>query len=212
MKKMFGFVAVLVAMSLVLTGCSLNFSGNKDGDSSKEPQTEEEKQLVEARKEIEPESWLKYSNKQFGVSWSYPDNWQTLQTTGQVLINVMSPTGGASMNISCFDMKKVEGFDEATPEEVAQINDVKIFAEKTEPGLINVVADYEMVSLTYPTISGLKTAKRIYKGTQSGIPIIGTQIYMIKDSLNCIFTFVSQESVYEINKDIAEKSGYTLKI
>jgi len=211
MKKMFGLAAILVVMSLVLTGCSLNFSSNK-GDTSQEPQSEEEKQLAEKRKEIEPEKWLTYSNKQFGLTWSYPDNWQPLQASGQILINMLSPTGKASMNISCFDMKTVSGYDKATQEELAQINDVKIFAEKTEPGLIKVVDDYEVVSLTYPTVNGLQAVKRIYKGKQQGVSVIGTQVYLVKDSLNCNFTFVAQDEVYEINKDIADRSASTLKI
>jgi hypothetical protein len=166
-----------------------------------------QKTFAQLKREAQPSKYLTFTSIVYGYSFIYPDNWKKTTVINKATpINMTSPNGGASLNLTCTDFTKLEGYENAATE----VNDIAILSTKMEPQLIKAVEGYQGISKIITTQNGSKVVKRVYKGLMKGIPIKATQTSMVKNGTNCVVTYLAQESVYDLYKDIAARSSASL--
>jgi len=158
--------------------------------------------------------YLTFSNSIFGVSYSYPDNWDKGQLGSAILHHVTPSTGGAGISISCIDFKKMSGYEKATPKEIAQINNIKeIMKNAVEPGFKKTYSSYQRLSSQAISLNGLAGEKIYFQGTMNNVELKGVTTAVVKNGVTCFVIYVAQkDTYYDLHKSIGERSLSSLTL
>jgi hypothetical protein len=178
------------------------------------------KTLAEIKKEIQPSKYLTFSNKDFGVSFIYPDNWTSVPVSGpKTLFALSSLPKGATMTFGCQDYTKLGNYEEMA----GKWNNIDYTMGKQEKLFANNYKDYKLFSYKKLTLNGANAAKAYFKGVpKNGKELNGMRVVVVKNGVKCDLIYVAYVSKfnelydissYDLFKGIAEKSllSVTLK-